>query len=79
MRRIMMLVAAIAFVAIVNAQSYEMKNGKVVLKTQSTKTKTPDKVYQIIGKDTIFQGAKGGLYYWKMSKAGKRIKTYLKR
>ena len=61
----------------VSGQKYSIKNGTVV--KDSTKTKTPDKVIKIIGKDTIFQGAKGGYYYHRVSKqTGKVYHSYIK-
>ena len=74
----MIMLMVIAFTS-AYAQEYKMENGKVIPVTKQVKVKKTDKVYQVIGKDTIFQGSKSGLYYWKMSKSGKRIKTYLKR
>ena len=59
--------------------SYAMVNGKLVKSVgTSSKSKSPDKVYAIMGADTIFQGSKGGLYYYTISKkTGLRYKKYI--
>jgi hypothetical protein len=59
--------------------TYAMVNGKIEKVYGTSKAaKTPDKIITIIGRDTIRQGAKGGLYYYAISsKTGLRYKKYI--
>ncbi len=53
------------------------KQGELVVKPTATKTKTPDKVYKVIGNRTFYIGPKGGIYEWKVKADGTRYKKYL--
>jgi hypothetical protein len=74
------LVALISFACSANAQSYKSVNGSIV---KVEKAKADSVVDQVVGtRDgiTFYQGARGGIYYWKTSsKTGKLHKVYLKK
>ena len=78
---IFFVILTIISIRVCNAQSYTLAdNGKIVATPTSTTatTKTPDKVYQVVDGKTFFQGAKGGVYYYKTSaKTGKQYKVYV--
>ena len=79
-----MFFIALSFIACstCSAQQYAMKNGAItkVIKDTTTKAKVADKVYGTKDGITFYQGAKGGIYYWKTSsKTNKPYKCYLKK
>jgi hypothetical protein len=75
-----LLLVLLLFVSLLGyGQKFTKVNGAIVKDTAKTKTVKTDKVYQKIDGVTFYQGAKGGIYYWKTSKkTGKKYKSYLK-
>jgi len=54
------------------------KSGEIVSKTAKSTVKAADPVYKVVDGITVYQGAKGGLYYYKTSKkTGEQYKCYL--
>ncbi len=76
-----MLAIIACFASVTVAQSYKLDaTGKVVTVPKATESaKVPDKVYATSGTTTFYKGAKGGVYYLKVSKkTGKEYKCYVK-
>jgi len=48
------------------------------IKVAVPKVKKPDSVIKIVDGIKIYKGAKGGLYYYRTSKAGNTYKCYIK-
>lgn len=58
------------------SKKVEVKNGQIVV--SDTAKKSVEVVYKVIDGVVIYRGAKGGLYYYAVSKTGKVYKRYLK-
>ena len=84
MRKLALLLIVGLFSLCVEAQekvSYKMIEGQVTAIKKSEKApkaKTADKIVTFIDGQTFYQGAKGGIYYLKVSKTGKEYKCYVK-
>lgn len=87
MRTVKSLLCIIAIIATMSAtaqnkpaQTYKVVNGTIVLnKTKADTTKAQEKVYARIDGITYYIGAKGGVYYYRVSKkTGEKYKCYLK-
>jgi len=73
------LCLCLALSCMAQSTTYQVVNGKVTDTSPITKVKPADKVYQVHNGVTFYQGAKGGVYYWKKSKkTGKAYKCYVK-
>jgi len=62
-----------------SAQSYKLDNNNKIIQTtkDTTKVKQPDKVHSVVNGVTFYQGSKGGVYCWKVSRTGKKYKYYV--
>lgn len=81
MKKLILVSVLALFLSVsVNAQSYKLVNGKIeTVKKDSTKVKKADAVYQVVNGVTFYKGAKGGIYYFAVSKnTGKTYKRYVK-
>ena len=81
MKNLLTLLAAVIISASVSGQTptdkkLVLNNGKI--EVQQAKAKKTDSVVKIIDGIKVYQGAKGGLYYYRVSKSGKTYKSYIK-
>lgn len=62
-------------------QSYKIgQDGKVIITKSVKAAKQPDKLVAEVDGVKYYQGAKGGVYCWKVSKkTGQQYKAYLKK
>jgi hypothetical protein len=63
-----------------SAQSYKLDANNKVIQVVKDTTKKADKVHSVVNGITFYQGSKGGVYFWKVSKkTGKKYKVYMTR
>ena len=77
--KLFILAIAVLMCCSVQAKQYKVVAGKV---TEAVKADTvkKEKVYQVVDGVTFYQGSKGGIYYYRVSKkTGKQYKCYIKK
>lgn len=61
-----------------SAQSYKLDANNKVIEVKKDTVKKADKVHSVVNGITFYQGSKGGVYFWKVSKkTGKKYKVYM--